>query len=606
MTKSSPTQSESTGGKDVEAPCDKSCSSAWDADNARSHELPANDPDASGANDLVLVVGADGIVRTVITQPTAEDGRYPEQMSGISVEAIWPGEIAVPIQDNIRRCLRSRQLRSVRLRQVDNGLSYEVISIAQGRDKAMLIVRDTSEAQARLDQLERLAYLDKVTGLPNREWLLAQLESVTERLRLKGGRAAVICIEIDRLAVVPQVNSQTLEHEILQKLASRIMNGLRGANDESETDLQRYSAVACVGDKRFGIVLPVIETGDDAAAVVGRLVDLIEAPLTSGETERRVRSAAGIALYPQDGSHATELFENAVTAMQDSKNSASMHHKFHSGTGRMRALERQDLEMELRAALDNEEFTLYWLPIVERESRRVVSAEALLRWPKPVFGSGSISEIISVAECTGVMLPIGEWVFRSACAQLAEWRANGHPDLRVAVNVSSQEFARASLVERTERLLRATGVAANCVDIEITEHLLFRDAMKKFPVCTGLKELGVNVSVDDYGTGICSFDHLSKSPVDKIKIHPDFVAQAASSATGRAACAAIIAMAHELGIGVVAEGVETDEQGKVLDEIGCDFLQGFLFCKPSSPENFAAFLDSQGTDSRSERGQNDE
>ena len=478
MTKLSPTQSESAGNEDAGARGDESCDSARNAAGAWSYKLSAKDPDTSADNDLVLVVGTDGVVRSVIDRPKAENGRYPEQMSGKSVMEIWPGEIATPIQENIRLCLRSRQLRSVRLQQDDKGLSYEVICIAQGRDKAMLIVRDTSEAQARLNELERLAYLDKVTGLPNREWLLEQIEIVTERLQLKGGRAAVICIDIDQLAVVPQITSQKRQDEILQKLASRIMNGLRGANDETETDVERYSAIARVGENRFAIVLPVIETGNDAAAVAARLVELIETPLTSGETERRVRTAAGIALYPQDGSDATELLENAVTAMQDSKNSASMHHKFHSGTVRMRALERQDLEMELRAALDNEEFTLEWLPIVERESRRVVTAEALLRWPKPLFGGSSISEVVSVAECTGVMLPIGEWVFRSACAQLAEWQANGHPDLRVAVNVSSQEFSRASLVERTERLLRVTGIDANSVDIEITEHLLFRDAMK--------------------------------------------------------------------------------------------------------------------------------
>ena len=549
-----------------------------------------------------MVAGADGTIHSVLNQPVSPDERYPDDMTGMSVETIWPAEIATPIIDNIRGSLRSRQLRSAKLRDEDSGLSYEIICVAQGREKVLLIVRDTSEAQARLHRLERLAYLDKLTGLPNREWLLDQIETVTERLRLKGGRAAVICIEIDQLAVVPQLSSQSRQDEILRKLASRIRNGLRGANDETETDVERYSAVARVGEKRFAIVLPVIETGNDAAAVAARLVELIEAPLTEGDSERRVRSAAGIALYPQDGTHSKELFENAVTAMQDSKNSASMHHRFHSGTVRMRALERQDLELELRAALDNQEFALDWLPIVDRQSRRVVTAEALLRWPKPVFGNSSIAEVVAVAECTGMILPIGEWVFRSACEQLAQWRADGHSDLRVAVNVSAQEFARASLVERTERLLRVTGLGAECFDIEITEHLLFRDAMKSFPVCSGLKELGVEISVDDYGTGICSFDHLSKSPADKVKIHLDFVAQAANSATGRAACAAIIAMAHELGIKVVAEGVETEEQAQVLDEIGCDYLQGFLFCEPCSPGAFSEFLEEWETELQSSTG----
>ena len=590
MAKMSSTQNRATD-DDLDSVGDDPRNEAWASDITSSQALFQGDTGVDDGSNLVVVVAADGTIRSVLNRPTTPDGRYPDEISGESVDAIWPETIAGPIKDNIRHALRSRQFRSARVREKDNGLSYEIICIAQGRDKALLIVRDTSEAQARLERLERLAYLDKVTGLPNRAWLLSQIETVTERLRLKGGRAAVICIEIDQLAVVPQLNSQSRQDEILRKLANRIMNGLRGANDETETDVERYSAVARVGEQRFAVVLPVIETGNDAAAVAARLVDLVEAPLTEGDTQRRVRSAAGIALYPQDGTHAEELFDNAITAMQDSKNSASMHHKFHSGTVRMRALERQDLEQELRSALDNEEFALDWLPIVERRTRRVVTAEALLRWPKPVFGSSSITEVVAVAECTGMILPIGEWVFRSACDQLAHWRAEGHADLRVAVNVSAQEFARGSLVERTERLLRATGLEAECFDIEITEHLLFRDAMKKFPVCNGLKDLGVDISVDDYGTGICSFDHLSKSPADKVKIHLDFVAQAASSATGRAACAAIIAMAHELGIKVVAEGVETEEQAQVLDEIGCDFLQGFLFSEPCSPADFSALLD---------------
>ena len=606
MTKLSSTKSPAAHDDELSSLRDDPRIDAGETEFALPHELDQYETASEDGSDLVVVAGADGTIHSVLNQPTTTDGQYPDDMSGLSVDAVWPDAIATPIKDSIRRALRSRQLRRIKIRDKESGLSHEIVCVAQGRERALLIVRDTSEVQSKLDRLERLAYLDKVTGLPNREWLLDQIEKVTERLRLKGGRAAVICIEIDQLAVVPQLNSQARLDEILKKLASRIMNGLRGANDETETDVERYSAVARVGDKRFAVVLPVIETGNDAAAVAARLVDLLESPLTEGESERRVRTAAGIALYPQDGTHARELFENAVTAMQDSKNSASMHHKFHSGTVRMRALERQDLELELRAALDNDEFALDWLPIVERESRRVVTAEALLRWPKPVFGSSSITEVVAVAECTGMILPIGEWVFRSACDQLAQWRADGHSDLRVAVNVSAQEFARASLVERTERLLRVTGLAAECFDIEITEHLLFRDAMKSFPVCKGLKDLGVEISVDDYGTGICSFDHLSKSPADKVKIHLDFVAQAASSATGRAACAAIIAMAHELGIEVVAEGVETEEQAQVLDEIGCDYLQGFLFCEPSSPDVFTKFLESVNADSPGSKGQTHE
>lgn len=542
------------------------------------------------AGNLVVVIGSDGVIRSVIDRPPAGESPFPERMTDQHIDAIWPSDLATAIAANCRRALRSRQVRSERLRSEALSRDFEMIFIVQGRDSVMLVLRDMTEARDKISRLERLAFEDRVTGLPNREWLLKESGKVLQRIKMQGGRAAVISLEIGELDVIRVIAPQALQDGVLAELATRMQNSLRGANRSDECDDERYSVVARTGTNHFAVLLPSIETGEDAAAVTSRIVELLETPVTIDGKEARVKVAAGIALYPQDGRTGEELFESAITAMRDAKNSNTQQQRFHSGTMRMRALERDDLEHALRSAIDNHEFSLSYLPIVTASGRKTVAAEALLRWPQPLFGAKPISEVVAAAEYTGLIFPIGEWVFSNACTRIADWRQSGFEDLKIAVNVSAQEFARGKLVERTKRLLNETGVEPRAVIVEITERLLFRDSLDGFLVCRGLKELGIDISVDDYGTGVCSFDHLSRSPVDSVKIHPDIVARAADSAPSRAACAAVTAMAHALGIRVVAEGVETAEQAELLTEVGCDYLQGFLFSKPVNADEFVANL----------------
>lgn len=560
-----------------------------DAANADwlTRSLPVNvfeDNPAEGS--LLLIIDIGGTVRSNLEAPAVKSGSLPEVNEGQSLADCWPEELVTPIMRNCQSVIRSRQVRNVRVRSTALEREYEFIFIAQGRDTVMLVARDITDTQKRISRLEQLAFEDPATQLPNKEWLLHELGKALDRQTLSGGRLALILLEIGQLDVVEDTSPQFARDAILRELAERMQNGLRGANQRDERDDERYSAVARVDQRLFGILLPSIETGEDAAAVASRIVSDLEEPLSVAGKQATVRIATGIALHPQDGSTSDELFDSAMMATTDARNSETVQQRFHSGTVRMRALERQDVEAELRAALDNEEFTLNFQPIVEGETGKVVSAEALLRWPKPLFGSKPISEVVAVAEYTGLILPIGEWIFRTACEQLAAWQSGGLDGFEVAVNVSAQEFARADLVERTERLLQATGVQPEHVVLEITERLLFRDSVNDFAICRQLKEIGVKISVDDYGTGVCSFDHLSRSPVDSVKIHPDIVARSAGGSPSRAACAAVTAMAHALDIRVVAEGVETEDQADALRRIGCDFLQGYLFGRPAEPDAF--------------------
>ena len=540
--------------------------------------------------DSVLVLSRDGTIMGLQCPPDGVSDDQAAALAGCPVESLWPGKLAAMLHSNIKRTLRSRQVHSAEFEDGSDGRNYELIFIAQGPDRVLVVVRNISEQKAAISEMQQLAYVDTVTELPNQKYLLKELHRITDGLRLKGGRAAVICIDIDKTDFENIAPVKAKQDAVLKELATRLIAGLRGVNQPDIPDDERYSIVVRVDFRQFAVVLPIIEDGSDAEAVTSRLSGSLEQPIEIGTSIVRVTVNAGIALFPQDGTDATTLIENAHAAMEDAKNDQTMRPRFHSGTMKVRALKRQDMEFELQSALDREEFHLKYLPIVDAGTRNVRTAEALLRWPQEVFSSRPIQQVISLAEHTGLIVPIGEWVLRHSCEQLHAWHESGHPELRLAVNLSAQEFSRADLGSRIEEILSASSIEPQYVDFEITEHILFRDALRDFAMCRGLKELGVGVVVDDYGTGACSLAHLSSSPVDTVKIDGGFVAHSHTNQSGRAACAAVTAMAHELRLKVVAESVETEEQAKFMQELGCDFLQGFLFCRPSPASEFTEYL----------------
>ncbi len=569
-------------------------SSAADRVDVSGSEEPqvTSDVDSQGNTaDAVLVCSRDGTICNLLRGPDELMSGLAKELPGSPVESFWPDEQALMVRDNIKRTLRSREVHSVEFEDSSLGAHYEFLFVAQGQDRVLVIVRDISERKADITRMEHLAYKDDVTGLPNREYLLRELGRITDGLRLTGGRAAVICFDIDKLDFYGNASSRKKQDAILSTLATRIAHGLRGVNQPNTADQERYSIVVRVDFRQFGVVLPAICDGSDAEAVTSRLSKSLQQPVDYETSETRVTVNAGIALFPQDGTDAKTLFENAFAAMEDAKSSQSEQPKFHSGTIKARALKRQDMEFELRSALDREEFDLNYLPIVAAGTGRVKTAEALLRWPQKVFGSRPIQQVISLAEHTGLIVPIGEWVLRHSCEQLHAWHSSGHSGLRLAVNLSAQEFSRDDLPRRIADILSDSSIEPRYLDIEITEHILFRDALREFVMCRELRELGVGIVVDDYGTGACSLAHLASSPADTVKIDGSFVVHAETNPNDRATCAAVTAMAHELSLKVVAESVETVEQATLLQELGCDYLQGFLFCKLSSASEFSEYLD---------------
>ncbi|MGI9203975.1 MAG: EAL domain-containing protein [Woeseiaceae bacterium] len=542
------------------------------------------------SNQMVLVVDSDGIICDVLQAPQNIDSSSEVDLSGASIDKLWSDELSAKIISIIKRTIRGREVYSTDLEHETRGGHYESIFVPHGRDRALIVIRDISARRTQIDKMQKLAYVDDATKLPNREYLLDELRSCVERSRLTEGRAAVVCIEIGHSDVHGNIFSSRDLDVILRELAARITHELRGANQPDMSDNDRYSIAARIDFRRFGVVLPCIDSGTDAEGVAERLCDAIRQPIKLGARKVAVMTRAGISLFPQDGTDAETLFENGVVAMEDAVNGEAVHIKFHSGTVKLRALQRQDIEQELRTALVREEFELNFLPIIDANTNHVVAVEALLRWPQTTLTTKSIQQIVAVAERTGLIRPIANWVIKTSCEQLLRWHEAGHESLRIAINLSAQEFSQPDLIERLTSITTDLSVNPSFIDLEINEYMLFRDAMKEYTLCNDLKAHGFGVVVDDYGTGVCSLAHLSRSPVDAIKIDNCFVASSMENPCDKATCAAVSAMASELGIKVIAEGVENESQVKMLRMQGCDYLQGFYFGKPSSADDISDYL----------------
>lgn len=554
------------------------------------HVAADTDPGLVTDGNMVLVASTNGTICSVLNASDSARTAAPDGAADLSVDDLWPEELAATIRGHLKRTIRSRQVVCDEIENPADGNNYEFIFVAQGRDRVLVIVRDISQQKTDLSRIRQLAYTDEVTALPNREFLFVELQKIVDNQRLKEGRAAVICIHLHRFDDQGHALTTGEADEVLKELASRLTAQIRGINSPSETDYERLSVVARTDFHQFGVVLPSIETGEDAEAVVVRLLQAMNEPVIVGARTVSTKVNAGIALFPQDGTDAQGLYESAATAMEDAKGGLSTPYEFHSGTVRLRLLQRQDLSVELQTALDRKDYELKFLPILDANTGGTRTVEALLRWPETILGSQSTRKIVKIAEHTGLIIPIGEWVLTQACEQLQAWLAAGHENLRVAVNLSAQEFSRADLVTRIEEIVLAAKLEPGHVELEINEHLLFRDAVKGFATCRDLKSLGFKIVLDDYGTGTCSLANLSQSPVDAIKIDNSFVVDLESNRQNRAACSAAIALAHNLGMEVIAEGVETEGQADFLREEACDFLQGFLFCEPLNSEDASRYL----------------
>lgn len=440
------------------------------------------------------------------------------------------------------------------------------------------VTRDITEHRRAEERLSFLAHHDELTGLPNRTLFGDRLNQAMIEAERHGRLLAVVFLDLDRFKNI----NDTLGHEtgdlLLQAVAKRLLGAVR-----------RGDTVARLSGDEFTIVLADLAQVDDAARVAQKILDAFAGPLPVAGRDLFVSASLGITLYPFDTSDQRELLRNADIAMYRAKEQGRNNFQFYAAEMTVQALEHMRIESDLRQALERDEFTLHYQPIVSGQDGKVIAVEALIRWQSREQGLVPPLRFIPVAEETGLIEPIGEWVLRTACTQLARWQANGHPELRLTVNLSVRQFRSPNLAAMVRASLAAAAIDPAHLEFEITESLLVEEK-SVIDTLRELETLGVQFSIDDFGTGYSSLSYLKRLPIDTLKVDRSFVTDIPGNADDAAMALAIIAMAHSLGMRVVAEGVESAEQNRFLQNHGCDALQGYFFSRPLPAEELTRLL----------------
>lgn len=424
------------------------------------------------------------------------------------------------------------------------------------------------------EQLNFLATHDALTHLPNRTLFIDRLGQTMARGRWKKQLVAVMFLDLDRFKVINDTLGHTIGDHLIKSVAQRLTESVRSGD-----------TVARLGGDEFTIILTDIRHAEDVAKVAEKILNSLSRPFNLEGRELFITTSIGISLYPDDGEQPDTILRNADTAMYRAKEQGRNNYQHYSPAMNASAFERLMIETNLRQALERNEFMLYYQPQVDLATWEIIGIEALLRWKHPAMGMVSPVKFIYLAEETGLIVPIGEWVLKTACMQNKAWQAAGLKPVRVSVNVSGRQFQQPDMIKRINNVLDETGLAPSYLEIELTESILMKNEEKMIATMRELHEMGVKISIDDFGTGYSSLSYLKQFAIDSLKIDQVFVREITANPQDAAIVTAIITLAHSLNLNVIAEAVETDEQLHALRALKCNQMQGYLFSKPLSVED---------------------
>jgi len=462
------------------------------------------------------------------------------------------------------------------------------ISERKNMDEALRKSQDELLAQNRqltdlFQQVEHQAHYDGLTSLPNRSLLVDRIHQALLLARRNNHMVAVIFVDLDNLKSINDSLGHDFGDEILRTTAERLTGCVRASD-----------TVARQGGDEFVIIISESAAEDFVAPIAGKIREAISRPVMLKGHEITVTCSIGISIFPKDGDDVQTLIKNADVAMYRAKEIGRDNFQFYSEELNARLMSRMTMEKHMRRALENSEFTLHYQPKVSLRSGLITGIESLLRWQNPELGMVSPLSFISLAEETGLIGPIGEWVLRTACAQNRAWQESGLPPLRVAVNISARQFKQTNLVEVISRVLRETGLDPHYLELEISESAVVLNLDKMITILNGLKAMGIHLAMDDFGSGYASLSYLKQFPFDKLKIDCSYVRDITSNPDSYAITRAVIAMAHSLHLKVIAEGVETEGQLCYLRDHGCDEMQGYYFSRPVPAAELTDLLRSGG------------
>ncbi len=455
-----------------------------------------------------------------------------------------------------------------------------LLQAIMGMSMIACLLEDEREAsELATVEMEHLAYHDALTGLPNRPLFMDRLIMAVAQASRANQKLAVFFLDLDRFKDINDSLGHSTGDALLKAVAERIRRCVR----EGDT-------VARFGGDEFTLLIPRIDHIEDAAKIAQKILETLKIPFSIADHELFVTTSVGISVYPNDGGDPETLVRNADSAMYRAKDQGRDNYQLYAPAMNARALERLALENMLRKALSHRELVLFYQPLAEIKTKNIIGVEALIRWRHPELGLLSPAHFISTAEMSGLIIPIGNWVLRTACKQTKMWQKRIESDLTVCVNLSARQFQQPNLIEEIGEVLEETDLDPQYLELEITESNAMQNAENTIYTLRELKALGVRIAMDDFGTGYSSLSYLKRFPIDTLKLDQSFVRDITTDSSDAAIATAVIAMAHSLNLKVIGEGVETEDQFAFLQKQKCDYIQGYLFSPPLAAENLEAYL----------------
>ncbi|MFW2373582.1 MAG: putative bifunctional diguanylate cyclase/phosphodiesterase [Gammaproteobacteria bacterium] len=461
----------------------------------------------------------------------------------------------------------------------------------EGKEYSCAFTLDITDQKKSEEQIHRLAYYDSLTNLPNRRFYKELLIHSLHYAGRYNKILAVLFIDLDGFKRINDTLGHDMGDRLLIEVAGRLEHCIRNSDYLSrQVDDSSLNTVSRIGGDEFIVLLNDVAHERDASRVSQRILEKVSEPYLLDAHKIHISASIGVSHFPVDGDDAEVLLNNADIAMYQAKQMGKNTYQFYSSALSTDAMQRLQLEGELRKAMDNKELFIHYQPRVDIKNSMITGIEALLRWHHQQYGSISPTEFIPVAEETGLIVAIGQWVLRQACNQIAEWHSQGIHQASIAVNISRRQFEHHDLYNIISEIIEETGCNPACLELEITENMVMQDVNRTIETLRKLRSRGIKIAMDDFGTGYSSLAILQEFPLDILKIDRSFIKDITTSSGNRAIAAAIIAMSHSLNIKVIAEGVEREDQLEVLRELGCDEIQGILFSHPMPADQCEAYL----------------